>query len=331
VNVINDYSPFFYLLVDDPVHKERATLYHLLDEGLVYHLRNLMTLLLLPSDTFCLDQERPIFSLALHRILFPPAILRLPVGSKPEKNNLAFLQSAPFLLVLINSKIPEWVIELGNAKPIGLLTPSEEILDNAKKAGCFQTGLLKGFKDLVESYRVIHEIIKIRASDTATPPRERIYLEKLAAQEIFKSRPRLPFIHAIPLPQPHHGRAAAYLLNRLSNNVEEPSLLAGSTREDEEMILLIPQILDYSYAACSLLALYENGDYQNSDFSTTIPDLGKKYELFLSDLPNENKFEEWWKLGEKIISKTGPKLAIIVSTPSARNDLIKLGCDPLIY
>lgn len=47
--------PIHYMLVDDPVHEGKATVYHLLDRSLVYHLRFFMTMMLLPADSSSLD------------------------------------------------------------------------------------------------------------------------------------------------------------------------------------------------------------------------------------------------------------------------------------
>ena len=153
--------PINYVLIGDPAHEGKATIYHLLDRSLVYHLRFLMTLMLLPSDTCSLDTEKAIFSAAFHRLTTPPSILRAPAEGNFEGWQWSFLKDQPLVVLAVNGIIPSWGVELARFKPVGLLTPSERVLEMAEDEGCFHTGLLKGFSDLKNSYRVLEDLIKI--------------------------------------------------------------------------------------------------------------------------------------------------------------------------
>ena len=155
-----------YILVDDSVHEGKATIYHLLDRSLVYHLRFFMTLMLLPSDTISLDTQKPTFSAAFHRLTTPPLILRAPAEGKFEDWQWSFLKKQLLLILVVNGQIPKWGVELAGFKPIGLLSPSERVLEEANKEGCFHVGLLRGFTDVVEAYRVIGELVSLYTKDT---------------------------------------------------------------------------------------------------------------------------------------------------------------------
>ena len=248
-----------YILVGDSVHEGKATIYHLLDRSLVYHLRFFMTLMLLPSDTISLDTQKPTFSAAFHRLTTPPLILRAPAEGKFEDWQWSFLKKQLLLILVVNGQIPKWGVELAGFKPIGLLSPSERVLEEANKEGCFHVGLLRGFTDVVEAYRVIGELVSLYTKDTRISSEIYPVLMKLAQQNLYENRPRLGFMRPLPLPGPHQGRPAAYLLNRLSNNVDKQSLLHENTEGIQEGFLVLPRLLDYSYAACLLLAGRELG------------------------------------------------------------------------
>lgn len=318
--------PIHYLLIDDPVHEAKATVYHLLDRSLVYHLRSFMTMMLLPADTLSLDTEKQMFSAAFHRLTTPPSILRAPTEGKFEDWQWAYLKNQPVVILVINGQIPKWGIELANLKPVGLLSPSERVLEEASKMGCFQIGLLQGFTDVIEAYRVIGELISRCVKEISLSSEIYPILIKLSQQSLYENRPRLGFIEPIPLPRPNLGRPAAFLLNRLSNNVDKPSLYPEDQEDIKTMFLVLPRILDYSYAACLMLSGVELGLSMPSNEKISKSELDNHYTFLSGDARDDLKRERWFHLGERITGSEAFHSPLMVSVPAARMDLFK---DPL--
>ena len=93
-------------------------------------------------------------------------------------------------------------------------------------------GLLEGKEDLRQFYAALRNLCAFVASATRWSTDARDAIRPLASVHLLAERSRLDFIPAMPLPPTDQGRSAAYLYNRLSNNVEEPTLVvAGRERE----------------------------------------------------------------------------------------------------
>ena len=131
------------------------------------------------------------------------------------------------------------------------------------------------------------------------------------------------FMPPIPLPGPNEGRSAAYLLNRLSNNVEENSLFPPGQEGRQEGFLVFPRILDYSYAASLLLSGIELGVPFPTDPGISRAEIEEKYEFLLGDAPDEDKRNCFLKIGESITGSSAMHGSLVVSVPSARTDLMK--------
>jgi hypothetical protein len=289
-----------------------------------------MTLLMLPADASDLDDQRPMFSAALHRLTASPLILRIPGAKQPEKLQWSYLLDAPLIVLLVVSQIPAWGYELAKFKHIGLLTPYDEIVNIARKEPSFHVGLLKGFADLKESYRVIGELIQIHVNDDRLLPETKSLFSRLSSVDLFVNRPRLGFIPPIPLPDPEKGRPSAYLINRLSNNVDAPSLGPGSPTDDvEKTLLALPRILDYCIAACSVFAGIENRLPFPTDLPFSPSDIEEHYSTLLGSAPEDKKMELWMKIGAKLTGDKALRFPLI-SVPTARVDLLKKTLPPTL-
>src|SRR3989442_7731821 len=84
----------------------------------------------------------------------------------------------------------------------------------------------------------------------------RAHVHLLASIDLLASRPCLPFLPGVPLPQPDDGRSLAFLLNRLSNNVVEPGLLG---RDGPIAASAMLTMLRYGLDASAALATVETG------------------------------------------------------------------------
>src|SRR3990167_1120634 len=216
--------PITYILAGVPKAEREGAIFHLLNKSDVFQLRCLMTLLSLPYDLSELNPNYPSFACALGRLLHAPTFVRAPSDIKWSGADWQHLKNSSAVIVLINGPIPSWVRELAACRPVGILTPEEIVASESQLITGVHTALLKGFEDLVESYRVLSQIVTVEAANAALQEEERAFLENLSRVDLFRSRPRLSFIPPIPLPQDLRWRPAAYLLNRLSNNVDNPSL-----------------------------------------------------------------------------------------------------------
>jgi predicted enzyme related to lactoylglutathione lyase len=107
-------------------------------------------------------------------------------------------------------------------------------------------GLLKGFADIREFYRVTGELL-VRVKEfhelAHQIPEE---ARGIDTSNLLGVRPRLDFIDYLPSPQPWAGRSAAILYNRLSNAAEEPSLLGP---EFDDGRVFAPAMFNWAKAA----------------------------------------------------------------------------------
>ncbi|MEN8263274.1 MAG: hypothetical protein ABFR82_07410 [Nitrospirota bacterium] len=316
--------PIYYVLVDVPSFANKILIYHLLNKSEAYHLRCLMALPLLPSDTTDLDIDHPKFSSALHRITTPQIILRASEEKKPDANLWSHLLKTPLLVLMIIGHLPEWAKELSDLRPIGILTPHEETANEALENGKFCVGLLKGFSDYAESYRVISELIELQIVKDRIDIAEKKILEKLKLNDIFKNRSRLSFIPSIPLPSPDQGRPAAYLINRLSNNADEPSLIdISQERRDEGGSIYLPSLLSCSFAACALFFTVEKKYELPPDLPLDPSKVKEHYNFLMSNAPEEEKFKRWFEIGSKITGDQATRSSLLIAVPAARSDLLK--------
>ena len=312
--------PITYVFAEQDDLAHRGTIFHLLSEAEIAGLRCLMTLAMLPTDTRSLDGRQPEFMAAIQRYLRPPQFRKVRCFAKPDEQIWIEMLKVPLLVVLVSKCMPTWLSELAAIRPCGVLTSSEEIAAELSHSN-FSVGLLKGFQDYSQAYRVLKELlVTLVENKHHLRDAELEYVKELASRDLFNERPRLAFLSALPLPAPHEGRTAAYLLNRLSNNVDQPSLRADSTPEG---VYNYPFMLYLSIQACRALTFIEQGEQLPEDSHDSRSHIVAAYDFLRSNEPMERKRERWFELGRHLSEGAPLKSGLLLAIPGSRTDLIK--------
>ncbi|RLB87249.1 MAG: hypothetical protein DRH50_17150 [Deltaproteobacteria bacterium] len=171
---------------------------------------------------------------------------------------------------------------------------------------------------------VIAAIIHDHCNDRNLPTEDEVELRSLIEHDLFAMRSRLSFIPPIPLPPTDKGRPAAYLLNRLSNNVEKLTLVPEEEAAKlEGNGLQLPFLLNYSLAACIALAGMEEGMTLPSDSRTSSRELKDTYDLLVSNSSEREKLDAFLELGRNLTEEIKIRFPLLVSIPAARVDLLK--------
>jgi hypothetical protein len=282
-------QPIHYFLVRPADFSGRATLPNLLEEGELYLLRCFMTLLLLPSDLSEPSSSEGRFTSALRRLHFPPSFRTLFHSVAPPPLFLQDLRRAAANIFMLNDSAPEWLLKIGEDLDIGILTPRDDLVGLSASHPKIHVGVLKGAADLPESYRVISEIRRVRTDGSDR------FVQSTG--EYLSNRPRLDFIPPVPLPPPSHGRSAAYLVNRYSNNVDVPGIAAKAP----ESCLYIPQLLEWCRHAGATLASFEQTEDVPQSRYLDLGHIRAVYDQLESpSIDNGDKFKAFASLGLKL-------------------------------
>ncbi len=263
-------------------------------------LRIYMSLLMLPSDIGALIRNPWPFTSAMLRVMFLPAFRKLETGRRPPPDIWSSLTDAPLLIVMLSHTIPVWFGELAACRQLGVLTPAESLQRAVLTGHDVPCGLLKGKADVREGYRVISSLLSAVAADSRHDPEVGRQVAALTQLNIFQDRPRLRFLPPLPLPAPHAGRAAVYLSNRLSNNVDEPGLLpdGGPTNR-----LLLPEMFDWSRRACSALALVERGHGLPANLAVPHDEILRIHARFGSSTSEDDQRGAFLDLGRRLAGR----------------------------
>ena len=307
-----------YCLVEDSRLADRGTAIHLLGQAEAALLRCFMTLLLLPNDTGDMVGEQPPFLAALMRVQRLPSFRKAESKREPPTQMLREMASAPLLVLMVGNKIPTWLERLAAVNDLAVLSPSRRVISQLSQFPRVHPGLLQGMEDIREAYRVFVELLGVAAANARHSPEIRAIFSSLASSEVFNNRPRLDFIPPFPLPAPDEGRPAAYLLNRLSNNVDEPSLLPDSPKGG---ITMFPHFLQWVTAACRVLALLELD--RRLPISIAREELERIYtRLTQPGDDSKTKFELLWGLGRRLTSEE-PLAHPLFAIGAPRLDLLR--------
>lgn len=299
----------------------RGTAFHLLDEGEVSVLRCFMTLILLPTHTAAMmDNAGFTFSAALDRVLRLPTFRKACASLTPPQDLWVGMNSTPFLVLLIGHSVPSWLDKLIRDRPVGLLSPNSHTVDSLRERPNLHVGLLRGMEDLGESYRVYRDLFSSVEASRSADPDIRAACRTLIQKDLLTNRPRVPFIPPLPLPAPWDGRAATYLINRFSNNVDKPSLLATSIPKGAPTF---SYILDRSLQAAAVLALLETKTALPKHIPINRADLERFYSDLTSDrLGRADQFKTMMELGDRIVAGKAVDRSLLV-LPVPRLDLIQ--------
>src|SRR5207248_1963718 len=144
-------------------------------------------------------------------------------------------------------------------------------------------------------------------------------LHTINTSNLLGLRPRLDFIDYFPSPQPWAGRSAAILYNRLSNAVEEPSLL-GPEFDDERMFA--PAMLNWATAACGVMMAREQGFGIPRSAGLKRTEINGLAKLLGSSATAKEKFDEFMRIG-RIVSGKGDIRRPFLTVPVPRLDTLK--------
>ena len=309
-----------YVLAEHPATLGRRTLFHLLSEGDISLLRCLMTLLLLPADTSAMMVPQFPFLAALSRLSRLPTMRKINAALRPPNQMWQDMVSEQLLILMLGGAIPDWFAELAAQRPVAVLSQSTETTEQlAELPGVF-SGLLKGMDDLREAYKAIGQLAGAISAAEGHDSDTRSVCRDLAATDLFRDRPRLGFIPPLPLPEPNEGRPAVYLLNRLSNNVDEPAVWGGRNAQG---LGEFPTLLDSAIRASSALSIVELGEQPPATLSVGVPELQQYHDMLVATSEsNEKKLAAFLELGRRIGGGRFPPRALF-AIPSPRPDLVR--------
>jgi len=313
-------TSFMYVLIEErrDVTTKHISQFHLIDSDEFLLQRSLMALQYLPANFFALLQSNKPFSDAMARRRDLPQFRKILPGEVHPLYWADMLQT-PGVVIMSGNIIPGWVEKLSCARPIALLTSSEQTLKHAKSLSNACSGLLKGFADIREFYRVVGELLERLKRFPALLDQVPENLHTIDTSNLLGLRPRLDFIDYLPSPQPWAGRSAAMLYNRLSNAAEEPSLL-GPEFDDQPMFA--PAMLNWATAACNALMAREHGIAIPRSAGVKPAEVNRLARLLASSAAAKEKVDEFMRIG-RIISGKGTIRRPFLTVPVPRLDVLK--------
>jgi hypothetical protein len=312
--------PIMYVLVDENRDEGRAhhSIFHLLRESEITLLRCFMTLLFLPSSSSRIVTKQQPFLEAIDRLLRLPSFRKANSQQVPVPKLWDNMISLPLVVLMIGETLPIWFESLILLKNIAVLSQSDKVIASAAGSGRAFAGLLRGMEDIREFYRVIGQLAAAQATSVNDPDTQSS-LMSLTDKNLFQSRPRLSFIPNMPLPPPSIGRPAAYLLNRLSNNVDEPHLAPEGSGNGG----IFPQLLKALTLACTSLALIETNKELPPDYAVARPELSKIHSKLISESTEDKaKLDTLTNLGYRLVEDRKGMGPSFFTIPVPRLDLI---------
>ena len=306
-----------YVLVrteaDDPLN---TTVFRLLPKADFYLLRCFMALTLFPSDTARIRGTGFPFLDAVTRMATLPQP-RVVDSIRPDPALWQDMHRLPFVVLLVTDELPRWAVELAESRPIVVASQYDDALRTTESLGSFPTRLA-GTRDLRELHGALQELAAAMAASGTSGSDLHDHLASVAAGDLFEERSRLGFLPGLPLPPTDAGRSGCYLYNRLSNNVDEPTLAVDVP---EQSATFFRNAFRWTFSACRLLALVETGTPPPSGVGVTAAELGKAYGSLLGDLATGDKFNLLMRLGQRLFEAR--PLPSLVTVPVARRDIVR--------
>jgi hypothetical protein len=309
-----------YLLAEDDILgiDPYYTIFHLLRTSESTLLRCFMAMLHFPASANEILPEKGLFTEAFTRLRDVPRFRKVSSSSPlPEELRHDFLEPS-LLILMVGNKIPVWLDDLVAACPVALLSPNEAVVEAALQINNVSAGLLQGLEDIREFYRTFRDLCREVGQDRRLDGAARTRFTSLAELDLFSRRSRLDFFPPLPLPQPWRGRSAAYLLNRLSNNVDFPSLEPDS-REGNEIAL--SKLLATSARAVTALALFELDEQLPASMKLSREEVEKAHAILLSPCDPHEKLKVMLELGRHVTETRLENL--LVTAPAVHLDLVR--------
>ena len=309
-----------YLIAEDQIPgTPRHTVFHLLAESEATLLRCFMALLSFPGSVSGMIPEKRPFNEALIRLHDAPRFRKANSNTPLPEQLLHHLLEVPLLVLMVGNKLPIWLDDLAAARSIALLSPNESTVETALQSSGISAGLLHGLEDIREFYRVFRDLCRESGQDRRQDDATRKRIAALSDLDLFEHRSRLDFFPALPLPQPWDGRAAVYLLNRMSNNVDRPTLQPDRVEGGE---IGFPKLLMTSLRAVTALAFFELGEKLPTAMRVSMKEVEEVHTTLTSpQVDSDQKFKVMFELGHRVAYTLMERLFITV--PVVRQDLVR--------
>lgn len=276
-------------------------------------------MLYLPASVSGMIPEGRPFNEALIRLHDVPRFRKANSSAPLPEPLWHHLLELPLLVLMVGSELPIWLDALAAARPIALLSPNEATVEAALRSSVISAGLLRDPDDIREFYRVFRDLCRASRQDHRLSDETLARMDVLSSLDLFESRSRLDFFPAFPLPQPWNGRAAVYLLNRISNNVDSPSLRPDQVEEGE---IRFPKLLLASVRAVAALAFFELGERLPAALQVSVKDVEEVHSTLLSpQVDSHQKFAAMLELGRRVAYMGLDRLFITI--PIVRSDLVR--------
>jgi hypothetical protein len=306
-----------YVLVQDSAVQRYSSVFRLVPEANVRLLRCFMTAALLPADAARIRAAGRPFTEAATRVHDLPQIRIAGSGEKPDDTLWTGMMNMPLVVLMVGGALPAWAETLGGERPAIVLSQDEAVLRAAERIGMFPS-LLAGRRDLREFYLALQRLCAATGESARWNAATRDAIGPLGAVDLLAQRSRLDFIPPMPLPPTDHGRSAAYLYKRLSNNEDEPSL-APSVPDGTEAFFRSG--FRWMLWACRVLALAEGGMEPPSGLGVTTTELADSYGRLVGTTAPREKFDLLIHLGRRITESR--QRSHFVAVPVPRRDVVR--------
>jgi hypothetical protein len=306
-----------YVLVQDSEVQRYSSVFRLIPEANIRLLRSFMALAMLPGDAGRIRSCGRPFSEAASRVHDLPQIRITGSRDRPDDVIWNGMLNMPLVVLMVRDPLPAWLEALARERPAVVLSQSERALKVAESMGMFP-GLLQGKEDLRQFYGALRRLCASVASVTRWSADIRDAVRPLGSVDLLAARSRLDFIPSMPLPPTDQGRSAAYLYNRLSNNVEEPTL-APSVPDGGDRFFRFS--FRWMLWACRVLSLAEGGMEPPPALGITAEELARIYGSLFADSTHEQKRNALLQLGRRVSG--GRRAAILVAAPVPRRDVVR--------
>ena len=314
----DDRTTIAYVLVrDDADHRRATTVFRLLPSADLYLLRCFMALALLPGDAARIGGTGRPFLDALARIDTLPQPRVVGSTGRPDPALWGDMERLPFVVLLVADALPSWAVELADARPIIVASQYDSVLRTTESLGSF-AARLAGTQYLREFYAALQRLSAALADSNWSESNPHDQLSSVASGDLFEERSRLRFLPGLPLPPTDAGRSGCYLYNRLTNNVDDPTLTPTVT---EESAGFYRSVFRWTLSACRLLAVVEVGLQPPGDIGVSAAELGEAYGKLLGELTDREKFDLLMRLGRRV-SSVRP-LPHLVAVPVPRRDIVR--------
>jgi hypothetical protein len=306
-----------YVLVQDTRVQRYSSIFRLLPEANVRLLRCFMAAALLPSDAMRIRAAGRPFTEAATRVQDLPQVRITGSRERPDETLWDGITKMPLVVLMVGRALPSWAEALAREGPAVVLSQHESVLRSAEALGMYPA-LLRDKDDLRAFYRALGRLCGAVGTSNRWSAEIRQSLGSLGAIDLLAERSRLDFVPPMALPPTDQGRSAAYLYNRLSNNVDEPTL---ATAVPDGSARFFRVGFRWLLWGCRLLALAEAGIEPPAGLGITATELADTYGMLVGGRRPQEKFDLLTRLGRKACESR--PLPHLVAVPVPRRDIVR--------